>query len=302
MRKSIIKISSLALAAFLTFGSLNAQNESYGENENVEFSLYLGTAVPAGTFANGTISADNQPIVAWNPLLSNVTDGGAGVGFNIGFKAKFAIPQIEGLGFIVTTDLFWNGTTNELRNWQANYVENLLANQPSMPFYNKYTSSGNSNGYKESYDVKLAIPNYVNVPIMGGLNYEYDFSDEVDLWAEFGVGINIGTLTDIVLESSWRYNYDNSIGDFNGDNSYEYKTQNKIEFDTKATFAFQLGAGIKVSDKISLGFHYYSLGERELIGKYEDPIEYPCKASGNYANDNKSIKSSIVSIRLGYHF
>ena len=80
------------------------------------------------------------------------------------------------------------------------------------------------------------------------------------------------------------------------------KTQNKIEFDTKATFAFQLGAGIKVLDKISLGFHYYSLGERDLIGKYEDPIAEPSKASGNYANDNKSIKSSIVSIRLGYHF
>ena len=95
--------------------------------------------------------------------MSNITDGGAGVGFNVGFKAKFDIPQIEGLGFIATADFFWNGLTNEIRNWQANYVENLLANQPSMPNYNnKYISSGNSNGYEASYDVKLALPNHIN--------------------------------------------------------------------------------------------------------------------------------------------
>lgn len=286
------------MTAILTFGSVNAQDE-----RNVNFSFYLGTAVPAGMFGNGTISADNQPNVAWNPLLNNITDGGAGVGFNVGFKAKFDIPQIEGLGFIATANFFWNGLTNEIRNWQANYVEDLLANQPSMPFYdNKYTSSGNSNGYKESYDVKLSLPNHINIPIMGGLNYEYDFSDEVDLWAEFGVGINIGMLTDIVLESSWRYNYDNSAGDFKGDNSYEYKSQNKIEFDVKPSFAFQLGAGIKVLDKISIGFHYYSLGNRELTGRYYQDAEPAGKSSVNYVDDNKTIKTSIVSIRLGYHF
>ena len=297
MRKSIIKIGALVFTAILTFGSVNAQDE-----RNVDFSLYLGTSVPAGSFGNGTISADNQPNVAWNPLLSNITDGGAGVGFNVGFKAKFDIPQIEGLGFIATADFFWNGLTNEIRNWQANYVENLLANQPSMPNYNnKYISSGNSNGYEASYDVKLALPNHINIPIMGGLNYEYDFSDEVDLWAEFGVGVNIGMLTDIVLETTWRSNYDNSVGDFKGDNSYEYKSQNKIEFNVKPAFAFQLGAGIKVLDKISIGFHYYSLGNRELIGKYYQGGEVD-KSSVNYVDDNKTIKTSIVSIRLGYHF
>ncbi len=181
----------------------------------------------------------------------------------------------------------------------------MLENQPEFPFYTKYSSGGNYNGYLLSYDVKLSLPNYVNIPIFAGLNYEYSYNDRMDIWAEFGLGFNIGVITDILLETSLRYNEGNSLLDYAINHTYEYRTSTELEFAIKSDFTFQLGAGIEISDKISLGFHYYYLGKRVFIGKYvfmdngEIGIE---KYHETSFESNDYIKKSVISIRLGYHF
>ena len=109
MRKSVISIC--LLVQFIIFiNSVNAQNDWSERLKAPKISMHVGTSIPLSAFADATISEyHDQPIVVWNPFLTNVKDGGAGSGFNLGVKVKFDIFQLEGLGVILSTDLLeWN--------------------------------------------------------------------------------------------------------------------------------------------------------------------------------------------------
>ena len=250
MKKIICKCSQI-IAVLLFSVNVMAQTS---------FSYHLGASKPLGDFANSR--AEDRGDVIWYDLDSK--KGGAGMGLNLGVKMKSDIASIEGLGFIFTTDVFYNGANEDVKEWKNELLEE---------FEDEYE-------YDES---KLTLPKWLNIPVMVGLNYEYAINDDFGIWTEFGAGANLGKLT-------------NHKGFFEIDN-WEYTHKDVYEF--KVSAAVQLGVGVKLSDKISMGVHYYSFGNRRIEGQcFED-------VNGEEYDDKfkcKSITPTMLTFRIGYHF
>ncbi|MBO7260482.1 MAG: outer membrane beta-barrel protein [Bacteroidaceae bacterium] len=253
----MVKRNVLVVALLLTVSSILAQSE---------YSVYLGGSYPLGDY--GRFSTNNEEI-AWYDKTSNA---GAGVGFDIGIKMKSDIKSIEGLGFIITADLFYNGHNNDLKDLKKDYEEELE---------------------DFSSDFKFRMPKYINIPVMLGLNFETQLKSDIDLWTELAVGANLGKTTKYLRE----YGYDDY------DDYYDYHLCYSMTYNTTLSLAYQFGIGVKLSDKISLGIHYYSLGSRRLEGEEYYEEHY----SGNdddYDEDFKlgRINPNMLNFRIGYCF
>lgn len=234
-----------------------------------DFSIHLGGALPLGSYAESQDTPNSLQngdyVIAWN---TKTNKAGAALGLNLGAKLRFNLPAIKGLGIIATTDLFFNPSNKEARDFSEDYMMVTMENI----------------GIRK-YDI--SIPKYINIPIMLGLNYEYNIKDNVKIWGEGGVGLNIGIITDFTMEASeydWRYLFE-------------------INYDNQYTLGFQLGAGVLLSEQLSIGLHYYNLGSQRIEGimKYTSTSDYG--AEGNretFALDR--INPNMLTLRLGYHF
>lgn len=238
-------------------------------NSQVKFSMHIGGTLPLGTYAdcldtpNSTQNGDY--IIAWNVKTDKA---GAAVGFDLGAKFRFPIPTVKGLGAIATADLFFNLSKKEARDC-----------------FNDYMLLVCSNNSISNYD--LNVPKYVNIPVMCGLNYEYAISNNAKIWGEGAAGLDIGIITDLKMNCSEQ--------DFN----YKYS----IAYESQYTFAFQFGAGVLLSDRLSLGLHYYNLGSQKVKGN----AKYIVTWYGGGESDKgifvfDRINPSMLCLRLGYHF
>ena len=237
----------------------------FGMNQSkaqTDFSIHVGMASPLGSFAD---SRAQKGLVAW---MDKTDRAGAGLGFEVGMKFRFAVTSIKGLGIIATSDLFYNGANSDVKDWAQDFVD----------YY----------AIDEDYDeCRITVPNYINIPVMIGANYEYGVANNVKIWAEFGLGADFGIMTNR--------------------NLYLAVSNNELiseqAFENNVSFAYQLGAGVMLSDKLSLGLHYYAFGSQKIKGEITEEI---ITSSGSEIGDSKftlrSINPTIFTIRLGYHF
>ena len=242
MKRQIKKIA-LLIIAILGVNSVNAQ---------IDFSIHLGMLLPQGDYA---LSNMNKGKVVW---MSETSRAGAGLGFDAGVKIRYGIPFVKGLGVFATADFFLNTPNKDVKNWKYDYIE----------------SYNNSNTISK---IEISSFNYMNIPIMIGANYEYEIDDNVKIWGEGALGINIGIfptrkITHFLYTGMW-------------DTEMSVHTNRN-----PASFAFQFGAGVMFKDRYSLGVHYYSLGTQEY------------KLTGHPETDFVDIHPSMFTIRLGYHF
>lgn len=234
-----------------------------------DFSIHLGGALPLGSYAESQDTPNSLQngdyIIAWN---TKTNKAGAALGLNFGAKLRFNLPAIKGLGVIATADLFFNPSNKEARDWGEDYWMILMEN------FNV-----------KNYDIN--IPKYINIPIMLGLNYEYNIKDNVKIWGEGGVGLNICIITDLIMKAS----------------EYDYEFLAEINYDNQYTLGFQLGAGVLLSEQLSIGLHYYNLGSQRIEGimKYTSTSDYG--AEGDRARGSLDrINPNMLTLRLGYHF
>lgn len=148
----------LAIAAFAI--QVNAQTH---------FSLHAGGTMPMGNF--GSFSKVTKLAFA-----STGKEGGASMGFNLGMKVKFDIASVEGLGVILTGDVFLNSLQSDV----------------SDKFEKMY-----GNGFD------LTLPKYLNIPIMVGANYTYNISNSFGIYGEGAVGLNIQKTTNFVQSADY---------------------------------------------------------------------------------------------------
>ena len=121
------------------------------------------------------------------------------------------------------------------------------------------------------YDnVSCTKPMYVNVPIFVGVSYISDFSDVVDVWAEAGVG------ADLFFKTAEGWN------------------NNLLKYDMNTAFASEVGVGVCFIDLISIGVHYYWLGNQRVK---VNGITY----DETYITPHK-IKTGMLAFKLGFHF
>lgn len=266
MKRQIKKIA-LLIVAILGVNYANAQTD---------VSIHLGMLFPQGDFAESRM--DNEQ-VAW---LDKTDRAGAGLGFDAGLKFRFNLPSVKGLGFIATADFFLNMPNDDVKDAK----EDIISEMEESDYLDEFS---------------IAIPHYINIPIMVGLNYEYEIKDNIKFWGEGALGLNIGALTNYkqsVSGTSERYNYEY---DYYYDVDFEQTV--KSSYNTNTSLAFQFGAGFMFNDKYSLGVHYYSLGSQKIKGK----LIYEAIYDGESDIDEerftfKSINPRMLTIRLGYHF
>lgn len=239
---------TLIIAATLMFAGsqLFAQTNVY---------LNLSGALPTGDFKDG----DEHN---WG-LLTEDYEGGAGMGFNAGLKFNIAT-GVNGLRAMITLDGIYNGLNSDLRDAFEDAVEE---------------------GEDHYDEFELTTPKYINIPVMGGANYTYHFSNTVGLYAEAGIGANLHLVTSMksYLESSYG------------------KMTTTYEYDPKISLAYQVGAGIELSRRFTIGINFYNLGAAKVKGKVSEKVKY---TGGGSDSDSekftlKRITPTILMLRFG---
>ena len=250
------------------------------QEKQIELSLHLGGSKPVGM---------------------NLLNGQFGFGSDVGIKFKYNIPYVDGLGIIATADFFWNGPSKKQKLYKEsfiNYVLNYIAESnysysddldDTHTIYNTYNKT-------EGVEADVILSNYINIPLMFGVNYEFEINDNFSLFGELGGGINIAKITKYE-----EYNKYHSIHQDSSCPEYDYEryetTIKGRKYDIQTNITCQVGGGIKFKDKFSLGIHYHILGNIELKGEKYSNDEYRSEPY-NFGN----FKTSILIIRLGYHF
>ena len=256
----------------------------------VRFGVYLGEATPLGDMGNGIAKKTTEyplgDLSKW--ALDNIkegTEGYAGIGFNVGFDVTVALP-VEGLGVFGGIDIFYNLNNSALRNALDEYARNEVK-------VLDYVS-----------EVNYVKPNFINIPILFGLNYLHNFNHIVGIWGEAGLGPNFRMISRYEKKTDYNRAMDIMLPDGEIVTCIE-----KIEgatYKSAVTLGFKIGAGVMLWNRMSIGIDYYNMGKAkiEATGVYElGGTDYADKiyTSKTIKGDNALSASELV-VRVGYHF
>ena len=235
----------------------------------VKFGVYVGYAIPMGNMGQGD-EIQTSGVNAFKgldnyALMSKTGDQGyAGMGFNLGFDVTYSLP-VEGLGVFGGVDFFYNtnssNITDALDSWGKVWVV-------TTPFASEYNFSA---------------PNFMNIPILFGVNYQHNFNNIVGIFGEAAVGPNFR----LISQGKETFKY---IGAADEEITYTY--------DSATTFGFKVGAGVMMWDKMSIVLDFYSLGSAKITGKCKDNVT----GLEDDFKGNNAISASELVVRVGYHF
>lgn len=185
----------------------------------------------------------------------NSENGAAAFGFTVG--AKYRMPLAKGLSAFVSADFMFNGLRDTITT------------------YNDGDDDQNSN--------------YINVPVMVGLNYEYNLGHAAAIYAEAGLGLNMRFITDFASTTT--------VAGIAG-------ATTTVNYDPAYTFAWQAGAGIKLQGKYSIGVNYYALGKADVKGSasVSGNVAGISGSTSSYDYTAGSLNPGLLTIRLGYDF
>jgi hypothetical protein len=256
----------------------------------VRFGVYVGEATPLGDMGNGTAKKTTEyplgDLSKW--ALSNIkegTDGYAGIGFNVGFDVTVSLP-VEGLGVFGGIDFFFNTNKSALTDCLEEYAKNEVK-------VLDYVS-----------EVNYTKPNFMNIPILFGVNYLHNFNNIVGIWGEAGVGPNFRLIS--TYAKVREFNTAMTIMLPDGEVVTCIQERSGAKYKSACTFGFKIGAGVMLWNRMSIGLDYYNLGKApiEATGIYElGGTDYADKyyTSKTIKGDN-AISASELVVRVGYHF
>ena len=167
----------------------------------------------------------------------NVSDAGAGMGFNAGLKWYYNV-GVNGLGVLLSVDGFYNGPTKELKNAYRNQ---------------EGEAGGQFIGGSFKYN---ATPKYVNIPAMVGLNYIFHFNSNLGIYIEAGAGGNLRLITDMETVTK---------GTLFGVETQVTETQ---DYEKAFSFAYQAGIGFEVAKNLVIGCSFYDLGSATVNSEH----------------------------------
>lgn len=198
-------------------------------------------------------------------LITEDNEGGAGFGFNVGVKFNIAT-GVNGLRALISVDGIYNGLNSDLRDAFEDAIE-----------------EGEDN-YKDFY---LKTPKYINIPLMAGVNYTYNINNKFGLFAEAGLGPDLHIVTK--YESYY-------------ENDYRKVTYTR-EYEPKVTLAYQFGAGIELSKRVTIGVNFYNLGSAKVKYEWKNKVKYTNGNSPVSDDDKDSLKRitpTILMLRVGF--
>ena len=254
----------------------------------VRFGVYVGEATPFGGISQGeakkTLEYPLGDLSKWALANEDGTEGYAGIGFNVGFDVTVALP-VEGLGVFGGIDFFINTNKSALKDCLEEYSKDEVV-------HTTYVS-----------DVKYKKPNFMNIPILFGLNYLHDFNNIVGIWGEAGIGPNFRLISD--YEKTTDFNTAIGMAFPDGEIIECIQETTGIDYKSAVTLAFKLGGGVMLWDKMSIGLDFYYLGSAKIEGTniYElGGTDYAYKLDNKNFKGKNEISASELVVRVGYHF
>ncbi len=198
--------------------------------------FHAGGTLPIAKFGGNSI----DECILLN-TASTPEKGCASAGFNGGLQFNFGV--LRNLDFTISLDVYYNSLNKKT-------LDDALITKISK------------------------TPKYFNVPLMAGINYEFNINRNLALYIEGAAGGDLRYTTPLELTI---------IG-----------ITTKYSYPPTLAFAWRTGLGIVVSDFLTLGVDYNSLGAHKAIMKYGD-------GNNTYTSSNK-LKISLLSLKLGIRF
>lgn len=185
-------------------------------SENVysqgSFFIHAGPSFPLSDFGD----------VDWNDDGGGDA-GGASVGLNLGCKYIYELNN-KGLGLFLGADFNLNG----LKSSEKDQIK----------------GEGEIN---DNIDIKYY--KYINVPIIGGLNYTFKANEQVALFVDLGIGADFFKVTNMTMESA--------------------NEEWEIKFHLSSRLAYKFGGGLLIQDKYIIGLNYNVLGKHDAKAEIE---------------------------------
>ena len=276
MKKIVIAISILMMS--ISCGEIFAQKDG--------FSLHLSGVFPNGKFGEfDEVNNDGEKRIG--ALFNEQSKtGAAGTGFGLGFKYQFSIPQIENLRFLIGAEVMYNPLNSDAKD----YIDEIIETQKA------------ENQTADYMDVNTTLPNYLNIPLMAGLNYSFGLTEKVKLYGELGLGLNIRIATKFMLENEERGSIDDGYYYYD----YAGRSEVTLKYDNTTSFAYQLGIGL-LFDKVSIGLHWYNLGSVKVKGEMTSSTSVTYDYDNYYDSDSESftgkeLSTSMLTLKVGFHF
>ncbi len=232
--------------------------------KTIDFGVYLSGAMPMGDLGAGD-RIKNFDYRDYALLSEDGRQGYADFGGGIGFDVTFHLPK--GFGILAGFDYFANLNKSEIKDCFDDHrvvVEN---------------TSGTS--------YKYTLPMIMNIPLYIGVNYTANREKNFTFYAEAATGPNFRLISDFKEELK----YDDELID---DVTFT------ADYKSATTFAFKIGAGVLMWNRMSIVLDYYSLGKAKIEGTGTTKV-------GSVATDRsfkgkKAMSSSELVLRVGYHF
>ncbi len=212
---------------------------------NAQTTVSVGVALPQGDFGSQVYGPD------FALSYPNGTVGGAATGFQIGLKQQFKVPLI-GLSFFASADFMYNGLAESFKS--------------------------------DAVLTEVTYPNYINVPLMLGANYQFNFTPLLGIYVEAGAGLNARFITKSETTT----------------NAVVTNVTTTTTYSPAFTFAYQFGAGVKLVKLVSVGVNYYSLGSAPVKGKASGSA---LGVSGETSEITRgTLNPGILALRVGFSF
>ena len=253
----------------------------------INWNINLGGSVPIGEFSQIEYNPNN---ISTNcGLFEDDTKGAAVVGVNVGTELLFKLKN-DKFSILLSADLHYNGIKGDAKAYltdAGNYIANYLSQQLS--------DSGAT--VINSFCTLEKTPSYINIPIMAGIRYTHPLFIGMDAFAEASIGINIRYITSNQLYYKLKYYFPET---------YEIPCTitETLSYENASTFSFRFGGGICLTDFISISFHYYYLGNGNVLSKLntETTIGNNSHITSSEYYKLKSITPTMLVIKLGFTF
>lgn len=240
------------------------------------FKLFLGGAFPLGKFADSFIEENEFG------LMYKTSEGGAGNGINFGFQYDYAFNGVEGLYCMVEADFFFSFLNRDLRDWKE---ECLIDNESIDDYF-------------------ITLPKYINIPLMVGFGYKNGLKDNVDIYADFALGLNIQKVT-----SFYEYGFDEGSEFHYGANShFTDEVITEYNYYPSNSFAFKTNVGLLINNHYDISIGYWNLGSNRIKGKINYNHTHDCVFDGETIDSDhrsfrlRSITAQIIGVRMGLLF
>ena len=217
-------------------------------NAQTKSEFQIGIASPQGDFAD-----DDEDDFLYDG------SGIAGTGFYFGYKL-IAPLNSNGLFWTLNAGVMYNDLQKDFKD----DIEEELDD--------------------EDYD-DYSLPKYINIPLLAGLQLEKEVSDNVKLFGEAGLGLNILKITNL---------------SYSGEDYYGNNFESTESYEPSIKLGYKIGAGIVIQDKFTIALNYMILGSHKV--KYEWEEVYDGDKDSDNDKFDKALPVRSLNITLGIRF